>query len=69
MSQAGPENIKNFKFPVNKKRFDPYTPEELESDEFFWSQLELIVRLRDEDYFNHFMRERDKYICEGSGMD
>lgn len=52
----------------NKKCYEPYTDEELESDEFFWNQLKVIVELKDIYYFHHFINARSKYIEKEAGM-
>lgn len=52
----------------NKSRYDSYTDEELDSDEFFWNQLNVIVRMKNMDYFYHFINARSEYINRMAGM-
>jgi hypothetical protein len=69
MSQAGiPEDTQVIFGSKNKMHFEPYTDEELDSDEFFWNQMKLIVDMRSMEYFNHFNYARSQYIERMSGM-
>ncbi len=62
------ENCKEVFGSTSKVRYDAYTDEELASDEFFWNQLELIVKMKNKDYLYHFMNARSDYIERMSGM-
>lgn len=63
MSQAGYDpKTKEIFGSRSKTRYDHYTDEELESDEFFWNQLKVIVAMKNYEYFNHFIHARSDYI-------
>ena len=69
MSQCGSdEGGKEVYGSRSKTTYEPYTDDELASDEYFWNQLQTIVFLKNEEYFNRFMRSRDDYIEKMSGM-
>jgi hypothetical protein len=69
MSQAGPWDPRiTICGSENKMRFEPYTDEELGSEEFFWEQMKLIVKMRSIEYFTHFNNARSQYIDKMCGM-
>lgn len=69
MSQAGYDpNSKEMFGSSSKIRFEPYSQEELASDEFFWNQLSLIAKIKNMEYFYYFMSERGKYLDEMADM-
>jgi len=68
MSQCSPFEGKEAFGSRSKIRYEPYTDEELASDEFFWNQLNTIVYLRNKEYFYHFINARSAYIDKMSGM-
>ncbi len=52
----------------SKTRYDPYTDEELSSDEYFWNQMKIIVEMKNMEYFTYFNCSRLDYIERMSGM-
>jgi hypothetical protein len=69
VSQAGYDpSMKVIFGSTSKTSYEPYTDEELDSVEFFWNQLRVIVDMRNMEYFYHFVHERSKYIDRTSGM-
>lgn len=69
MSQAGSNHCsKQIYGAVSKIRYEAYTDEELDSDEFFWNQLKLIIEMKNMEYFYHFINARSDYITRTSDM-
>lgn len=66
MSQIG--NMKEVLGSRSKIVYEPYTDEELSSDEFFWNQLSLVTELKNMEYFWHFINAKEEYIEKMSGM-
>ena len=60
-------NMKRVFGSESKTRYEPYTDEELDSSEFFWNQMHLIVQMRNIEYFYHFWRAKSDYIDRMSG--
>lgn len=69
MSQAGPIDSNSVVFgSQSKTRYEPYTDEELASEEFFWNQMKVIIEMKNIEYFYHFLNARLDYIERMSGM-
>lgn len=68
MSQVEPNPINEIFGSRSKTKYEPYTDEELDSDEFFWNQMEVIVRMKNMEYFYHFLQARSNYLDKMSGM-
>jgi len=67
MSQIG--KLENEIFGSKSKlKFESYTENELNSDEFFWNQLKIIVEMKNKEYFYHFMNSLHNHIEDKSGM-
>ena len=68
MSQAGMTGNKEVFGSRNKVKYEPYTDEELESDEFFWNQLNTIVYLKNKEYLYYFLGKISDHIEKELGM-
>ena len=69
MSQCGnPIGLTPIFGSASKIQYEAYTDEELDSDEFFWNQLRLIVDMKNMQYFHHFMGRRSDYLDRMAGM-
>lgn len=69
MSQCGYDpNMKEVYGSRSKIVYEPYTDEELASDEFFWNQLKIIVEMKNTEYLNHFMHKKSEYISRMARM-
>ncbi len=68
MSQAGDLKGKPIYGSTSKVRYEAYTDEELDSEEFFWNQLKTIAHMKNMEYLYHFLNVKSKYIEKNSGM-